>query len=92
MFTFTDRHGRSLEELAKRISRMLFDADGSVFYDQDSDKYQIGGGNDYWLRRQPGGEFRFSFRCQTAERVAALKFMLENHVHVQICEEDARAS
>lgn len=92
MFAFTDRYGRSFEDLAKRISRMLFDADDSVFYDQDSDKYQIGGGNDYWLHRQPGGEFRFSFRYQTAERVAALKFMLENHLHVQICDEEAHAS
>ena len=89
MIDFIDRYGRSFEDIAKRISRMLFDSDDEVFFLQDEDKYQIGHGNDYRLLKRHGGGFRFSVRYRTEECISAMKFMLEHHVSVQICEKEA---
>ena len=86
MIDFMDRYGRSFEELAKRIGRMLFDRDDVVYFFEDEDKYQIGNGNNYWLYRRSDGGFRLSVRYMSQECRTALEYMLKHYMNVQICE------
>lgn len=72
------------EGLAKRIALILVGTE-EVYFHEDSQKWQIGGGNNFWLHKE-GDEncYLLNMRYESAEKVSALSFVFEWLLRVEL--------
>lgn len=82
MIRFTARNWTE-EGLARRIGLMVNGVD-EKWYDKELGRWQIGGGNNFWLRRIGENQYGFSYRYATEDKAQALRVMFEWLLGVQI--------
>jgi hypothetical protein len=80
--------------LATRITDVLegrpfTTAEGNTFYDERSQKYQLGIGNDFWLHPEPEARYVIHSRYGSREQMAALAVVLGWRLGVVIVESPA---